>query len=187
MISFSCHSGIGFDTTMQIQPIPTQICGLLSDLKALHQTSPAKTSSTPPLLPKPPSSTTPAQLPTSLLTISSDNAQPSPAPLQNLHPPIGKMQVGENWYKLIKILFSSPGFLGRGTVCYLAWKNGVYYIIKDYWVLASTSQDLLNKVNVMTKLMHINSVSKLHAYWFVPYDNGMTTQQGTEHPNGRRI
>ena len=29
VISFGCHSGIGFDTTMQIQPLPTQICGLL--------------------------------------------------------------------------------------------------------------------------------------------------------------
>ena len=171
VISFSCRSGIGFDTTMQIRPLPARICSLLSDPEALHQTSPAETSSTPPLLPEPPSSTTPTQLPTSLLTVSSDDAQPSLAPLQNSRPPIRKMQVGEDWYKLIEILFSSPGFLGRGTVCYLAWKDGVYYVIKDYWVLASTSQDLLNEVHVMTKLMHINGVPKLHAYWFVPHNN----------------
>lgn len=171
VIFFGCHSGIGFDTMMQIRPLPTRIRGLLSDPEALHQTSPAETSSTLPLLPEPPPSTIPTQLPTSLLTVSSNDTQLSLAPLQSLHPPIGKMQVGKDWYELIEILFSSPGFLRRGTMCYLAQKDGVYYIIKDYWVLASTSRDLLNKVNVMTKLMHINSIPKLHAYWFVPHDN----------------
>ena len=170
-ISFGCHSGIGFDTTMQIQPLPAQIHSLFSDSEALHQTSPAETSSTPLLLPEPLLSTSPTQLPTSLPTVSSDDAQPTPTPLQNSCLPIGKMQVGEDWYELIKILFLSPGFLGRGTVCYLAWKDGVYYIIKDYWVLASTPWDLLNEVNMMTKLMHINGIPKLHAYWFVPHDN----------------
>ncbi|KAG9312841.1 hypothetical protein JVU11DRAFT_6270 [Chiua virens] len=49
-------------------------------------------------------------------------------------PAIGKIRVDDVWYEIINILFSSMGFVGRGTVCYLARLDGVYFVIKDHWV-----------------------------------------------------
>lgn len=94
--------------------------------------------------------------PPSFLSISPDNTQP-----------IGRMLVGREWYDLINILFLSPGFLGRGMVCYLTHRGNVFYVTKDYWVCVLWSQDVLNEVNMMKHIQHINSVPKLLGYVLV--------------------
>ena len=47
---------------------------------------------------------------------------------------IGEIQVRDVIYEILEVLFSSGGFLGRGTVIYLARRDGKLYIIKDHWV-----------------------------------------------------
>ena len=84
-------------------------------------------------------------------------------------------------YDLIDILFLSPSFLGRGTICYLTCYSSHHYIIKDYWVQVPTDMsdqtltDLsqcsaLNKVRIMQHLSHIDGVSRLYRWWFVQVD-----------------
>ncbi|KAG9309410.1 hypothetical protein JVU11DRAFT_10661 [Chiua virens] len=45
---------------------------------------------------------------------------PLPPVAETPIPAIGKIRVDDVWYEIIDILFSSTGFMGRGTVCYLA-------------------------------------------------------------------
>ena len=42
-------------------------------------------------------------------------------------PSIGAIQVGQVIYDIMKVLFSSTGFLGWGTVCYLVHRDGELY------------------------------------------------------------
>ena len=49
----------------------------------------------------------------------------------------GTIRVRHDIYEILSILFSSTGFLGRGTICYLAVRNDIVYIIKDHWVSGS--------------------------------------------------
>jgi hypothetical protein len=117
VISLGSHVCIGFDSSMEIKPTLAYIHNLL--------TLPCQSI---PIQPMPPA---PAQMmipltpsdPLSFLPISLDKAQL-----------IGRMLVGEEWYDLIDILFLSPRFLGRGTVCYLARRDNLFYVIKDYLV-----------------------------------------------------
>ncbi|KAG2112342.1 uncharacterized protein F5147DRAFT_650973 [Suillus discolor] len=46
--------------------------------------------------------------------------------------PIGKIQVNDNWYDILEVIFSSHGLVGCGTICYLARKDNQEYIIKDH-------------------------------------------------------
>jgi Fungal protein kinase len=151
-ISFGSRDCIGFDLTMDIKPMPSQSRYFFS------QPTPKQ----PGLRPQ---AETVASLPPS---------PPPPDPLSTLpvlqtekRQPIGRMAVGREWYDLVDILFSSPGFLGRGTVCYLARRGDVSYVIKDYWVRVSSSRDSLNEVNMMKRLHHLDGVPKLQGYWFV--------------------
>ncbi|KIJ59343.1 hypothetical protein HYDPIDRAFT_33281 [Hydnomerulius pinastri MD-312] len=59
------------------------------------------------------------------------------------------------------------GFLGRGTVCYLACHKGEFYVIKDHWVQESQLRTALHEVNMMELLQDIDGVPKLHDYWVV--------------------
>ena len=113
-VTFGGHGCIGFDTTMEIKPVPAWIQGLLAFLA--HDTDIQS------------ATTLPIHKSTSLLITSSSNDSPGSPPA------IGTMLIGDDLYEIIDILFSSPGFLGRGRVCYLTWRNNVLYIIKDHWV-----------------------------------------------------
>ncbi|KAI6142499.1 hypothetical protein BKA82DRAFT_4360980 [Pisolithus tinctorius] len=88
-------------------------------------------------------------------------------------PAIGRIQVNKTFYKVLNVLFSSTGFLGRGTVCYLAHYNGEYYVIKDYWVEESEQRTALHKVNMMKLVQDINGVPKLQHYWVVEVELGI--------------
>ncbi|KAI6030964.1 hypothetical protein F5J12DRAFT_779972 [Pisolithus orientalis] len=59
------------------------------------------------------------------------------------------------------------GFLGRGTVCYIACYNGEYYVIKDYWVEKSEQRTALHEVNMMKLVQDIDRVPKLQHYWVI--------------------
>ena len=67
-------------------------------------------------------------------------------------------------YELVDILFSSTGFLSRGTVCYLACYKGVFYVIKDHWVEHSDKRPILHKVRMMQLMEGVDGVPKLHDY-----------------------
>ena len=84
---------------MEIKPVPAWIQGLLAFLA--HDTDIQS------------ATTLPVHKSTSLLITSSSNDSPGSPPV------IGTMLIGDDLYEIIDILFSSPGFLGRGRVCYL--------------------------------------------------------------------
>ncbi|KAI6015336.1 hypothetical protein F5J12DRAFT_781332 [Pisolithus orientalis] len=89
-------------------------------------------------------------------------------------PAIRRIQVNKTFYKVLNVLFLSTGFLGRGTVCYLACYNGEYYIIKDYWVEESEQRTALHKVNMMKLVQDIDGVPKLQHYWVVKVEPGIS-------------
>ncbi|KAF8129612.1 hypothetical protein EV363DRAFT_1297249 [Boletus edulis] len=103
---------------------------------------------------------------------------PDPTEEQNLPPVIGKIRVGDIYYKIIDILFSSTGFIGRGTICYLARYEGVYYVIKDHWV-RDLDQDgicdpmMIHEARMMEYVKDINGVPKLHGAWVVKAEEGV--------------
>ena len=88
-------------------------------------------------------------------------------------PTIGHIQVNKTVYELVDILFSSTGFLGRGTVCYLACYKGVFYVIKDHWVEHSDERPILHEVRMMQLMEGVDGVPKLHDYWVVEVAPGV--------------
>ncbi|KAI6008144.1 hypothetical protein F5J12DRAFT_892156 [Pisolithus orientalis] len=88
-------------------------------------------------------------------------------------PAIRRIQVNKTFYEVLDVLFSSTGFLGRGTVCYLACYNGEYYIIKDYWVEESEQRTALHEVNMMKLVQDIDRVPKLQHYWVIEVEPGI--------------
>jgi hypothetical protein len=155
-VAFGGRGCIGFDVTMSIKPIPAWIRGLLSFFTEGSEAP----SSQVPLSPK---SLSP------LFPTANDNLNDNSRSLRA--PAIGTILIGDDSYDIIDILFSSPGFLGRGTVCYLARKNNVFIIIKDHWVRLSPHCEVLNEVNIMEWLWGIEGVPKLHSYWAVVADS----------------
>ncbi|KAG1796565.1 hypothetical protein EV424DRAFT_1546970 [Suillus variegatus] len=71
--------------------------------------------------------------------------------LEPLPEPIGKIQVNDHYYDILKIIFSRQGLAGHGTVCYLVKKDGQDYIIKDYWAIGG-NKEALNKMKMMEKI-----------------------------------
>ncbi|KAG2130741.1 hypothetical protein DEU56DRAFT_954656 [Suillus clintonianus] len=65
--------------------------------------------------------------------------------------PIGKIRVKDHYYDILEILFSRQGLVGRGTVCYLARKDGEEFIIKDYWAMGG-DEEALNEIHMMEKM-----------------------------------
>ncbi|KAG1850424.1 hypothetical protein F4604DRAFT_1934424 [Suillus subluteus] len=89
---------------------------------------------------------------------------------------IGKMKVNEHEYNLLKVLFSGQGLVGRGTVCYLARRDGEEYIIKDHWVKNSRNGEVdaqekmdivMNEVDVLEAMKDVPGVPKLMEFWLV--------------------
>ena len=85
------------------------------------------------------------------------------------------MQVGQVTYDIIKILFSSTGFLGRGTVCYLVRRDGELYVIKDHWVQndLKQNQNILQEINMMKLVQGIDGVPTLIDFWVVGVSPGV--------------
>jgi len=82
--------------------------------------------------------------------------------------PIGEIRVRSVIYEILEVLFSSAGFLGRGTVIYLARREGRLYIIKDHWV-ENPSQEAS-----MMKLMEgTRGVPRLIDHWVVEVSPGV--------------
>ena len=75
----------------------------------------------------------------------------------------GTIQIKDDVYEVLGILFSSTGFLGRGTVCYLVRRNSIIYIIKDHWVAG----DPLHEANMLMRVQGIKGVPLLIDYWQV--------------------
>ncbi|KIM62462.1 hypothetical protein SCLCIDRAFT_119450 [Scleroderma citrinum Foug A] len=75
----------------------------------------------------------------------------------------GTIRVRCDIYEILSILFSSTGFLGRGTLCYLAVHNGVVYVIKDHWVSGSP----LHEVRMLKCVQGIKGVPTYVDSWEV--------------------
>lgn len=65
--------------------------------------------------------------------------------------------------------------MGRGTVCYLAKKDGQDYIIKDYWAIGG-NKEALNKMKMMEKMKGVCGVPELVEYWLVELMPGKVDQ-----------
>ncbi|KAG0701307.1 hypothetical protein DFH29DRAFT_806459 [Suillus ampliporus] len=78
-----------------------------------------------------------------------------------------KIQVNDNKYDILKVIFSSTGLIGRGTICYQARRasDGLEFIIKDHWVLGNVDDvDVLNEIIMMEAMKDIPGVPKLEEY-----------------------
>ncbi|KAI6019932.1 hypothetical protein F5J12DRAFT_780977 [Pisolithus orientalis] len=104
--------------------------------------------------------------------LSSANSLLTPTSPKHI-PAIRRIQVNKTFYEVFNVLFLSTGFLGRGTVCYLACYNGEYYVIKDYWVEESERRTALHEVNMMKLVQDIDGVPKLQHYWVVEVKPGI--------------
>ena len=76
--------------------------------------------------------------------------------------PIGEIRVRGVVYNILEVLFSSGGFLGRGTIIYLAEREGKQYIIKDHWV-----ENPQQEAVMMTRMKGIRSIPQLVDSWVV--------------------
>ena len=110
-----------------------------------------------------------AQVPVpSPLSTPSSTIITSTNPTTSLLPPsspaiYGTIRVKGDIYEILGILFSSTGFIGRGTICYLVRRNGKIYVIKDHWVAG----DPLHEVNMLIRVQGIKGVPRLIDYWQV--------------------
>ncbi|KAI5997655.1 hypothetical protein F5J12DRAFT_785117 [Pisolithus orientalis] len=104
--------------------------------------------------------------------LPSANSLLTPASPEHI-PAIGRIQVNKTFYEVLNVLFSSTGFLGRGTVCYLTCYNGEYYVIKDYWVEELEQRTALHEVNMMKLVQDIDRVPKLQHYWVIEVELGI--------------
>ncbi|KAG1737280.1 hypothetical protein EDB19DRAFT_1909804 [Suillus lakei] len=87
--------------------------------------------------------------------------------------PISEIQVNENWYNILEVLFSSHGLVGRSTICYLARKGDEEYIIKDHWVLGNAdNEDTLNEVVMLKKMQGVCGVPVLVEFSKVKLSTG---------------
>jgi len=86
-----------------------------------------------------------------------------PVSVSNGHQgPIGEIRVRNITYEIMEVLFSSGGFLGQGTVIYLAICDGQMYIIKDHWV-----ENPLQEADMMKLVMGMPGVPTLIDSWEV--------------------
>ncbi|KAG1887558.1 uncharacterized protein F5891DRAFT_966720 [Suillus fuscotomentosus] len=95
---------------------------------------------------------------------------------------ISPITVNDHEYLLLKVLFSCQGLVGRGTVCYLARRNGEEYIVKDHWVKGNKDA-VLNEVKMLEEMEGVSGVPELVEYWLVEVEKG----QPDETQNYRQI
>ena len=183
VLVFGIQSCISFDMTIRISPPLINSCR-----KVTARSHPQP----PPLLESQLPLSTDAPLPKSQSLCATDNLQPLPLKSQpdqallpvfgpvaptpepflsspEATPSIGTIQVGQVTYDIIKVLFSSTGFLGWGTVCYLIRRDGEFYIIKDHWVQndLKQNQNILQEINMMKLIQGIDGVPTLVDFWVV--------------------
>ncbi|KAG1901304.1 uncharacterized protein F5891DRAFT_906816, partial [Suillus fuscotomentosus] len=79
--------------------------------------------------------------------------------------------VNENVYNLLKVIFCNQGLVGRGTVCYLARRDGEEFIIKDHWVKGDKSV-VLNEVEMLKALKDIPGVPQYVEHCLVEVEPG---------------
>jgi hypothetical protein len=84
---------------------------------------------------------------------------------------IGKITVNENVYELLKVIFCNQGLVGRGTVCYLARRDGEEFIIKDHWVKGDKTI-VLNEVEMLKTLKDIPGVPQYIEHCLVEVEPG---------------
>ncbi|KAG2746668.1 hypothetical protein P692DRAFT_201806973 [Suillus brevipes Sb2] len=84
---------------------------------------------------------------------------------------IGQITVNENIYDLLKVIFCNQGLVGRGTVCYLARREGEEFIIKDHWVKGDKSV-VLNEVEMLKALKDIPGVPQYVEHCLVEVEPG---------------
>ncbi|KAF8436279.1 hypothetical protein L210DRAFT_3648035 [Boletus edulis BED1] len=187
-LAFGCRASIGFDLTVEIHPPPLKrrrrsAREIASSAKETDDDpDPTEEQSILPLTKTPdPIHHDPLSPPRAepLPPPPTPNTFPPPSsPNPDLPPVIGKIRVGDIYYEIIDILFSSTGFIGRGTICYLARYEGVYYVIKDHWV-RDLDQDgicdpmMIHEARMMEYVKDIDGVPKLHGAWVVEAEEGV--------------
>ncbi|KAG2336313.1 hypothetical protein BDR05DRAFT_896897 [Suillus weaverae] len=83
------------------------------------------------------------------------------------------IQVNDNTYEILDVVFSTHGLVGRGTVCYLTKKDNKEYIVKDHWVLGNVNDDdVLNEIVMMEKMKGVPGVPELVEYCRVVLSSG---------------
>ncbi|KAG2146609.1 uncharacterized protein EDB93DRAFT_1250892 [Suillus bovinus] len=91
--------------------------------------------------------------------------------------PIGQILVNDHTYDILEVISSSQGLVGRGTICYLAWRGDEEYIVKDHWVLGS-KVDALNKVKMLQAMKDVHGVPQFIDHWLVEIKPGEVDQMG---------
>lgn len=129
-------------------------------------------------------------VPSPLLTKSSTNFPPVncvsvPSLSSSTQEIYGTIRVRRDIYEILGILFSSTGFLGRGTVCYLAVCNGIVYVIKDHWVSGSP----LHEVGMLKHVQGIKGVLTYVDSWEVEVEEDVveTTERYREERFRRKM
>jgi hypothetical protein len=84
---------------------------------------------------------------------------------------IGNIVVNENTYDLLKVIFCNQGLVGRGTVCYLARRNGEEFVIKDHWVKGDKDV-VLNEVDMLKDLKSVPGVPQYVEHCLVEMEPG---------------
>lgn len=82
--------------------------------------------------------------------------------LEAVPPRLGRIRVNAHWYEIIDVLFLPPGFLGRGTIIYLARHDGQTCVIKDHWV-----ENAGNEAKMMKYVKGIPGVPEVVEHWQV--------------------
>ncbi|KAG2747818.1 hypothetical protein P692DRAFT_20875149 [Suillus brevipes Sb2] len=96
----------------------------------------------------------------------SSTLHPSHFPRTHQSPtePCGQIRVKDKVYTILKILFTTKGLVGRGTVCYLVSMDGEEYIIKDHWVQGG-EEKVLNEINMLKAMSGVPCVPELVDDW----------------------
>ena len=103
-----------------------------------------------------------SQLPTFIPPPLDDDRLSAANSISNSPTPIGDIWVRDVRFEILEVLFSSGGFLGRGTVIYLARRGEELYIIKDHWV-----ENPLQEAKMMKRMKGVRGVPKLIDSWTV--------------------
>ncbi|KAG2051844.1 hypothetical protein BDR06DRAFT_1009967 [Suillus hirtellus] len=94
--------------------------------------------------------------------------------------PCGKICVNKKIYTIQKILFTTKGLVGCGTVCYLVSLDKQEFIIKDHWVQGDQDK-VMNEIKMLEVMHGIPGVPKLMDYWMVKRSDGKVNRMKEYH------
>ncbi|KAG1899633.1 uncharacterized protein F5891DRAFT_1189442 [Suillus fuscotomentosus] len=117
-----------------------------------------------------------SQVPQAEMTESIYSVTPLPSqfPYSTQSPePCGKIHIGQTIYTIKRILFTSQGLVGRGTICYLVTLDDEDCIIKDHWVVDKDDRVVLNEIKMLELMDGVPGIPKLVDYWIVERSDGM--------------